>query len=461
MARCRCCWRKVLLCVCTSFICMALLFVYVAIMLCMNMNTTVTPRTGVKVQSQKSPHFVASGMLNNKGFAPLPKTFWEKHLDNMAFWNRLQLTIDRHFNAILYPSKAQRGLQNNSFDDFLLKQSFSEVIDMDHLNDILDNLPQEMQEFVSYMQNRDYPILLQPDGACGAPAKEEKEPPLLLLAIKTTEMNFMNRQAIRQTWGQTGWVAGQKTNEVVRGYIRRVFLLGKENQRESGVDVSESLKLESERYGDILQWDFEDKFFHLALKDVLFWSWFSRSCNRTRFIFKGDDDVFVNTPNMIAYLQDQLKKPQAYKSMINFMVGDVIRSAIPNRTNKSKYFIPDSFYNGYYPRYAGGGGVVYSGLLAKRLHHVSKRVHLFPIDDVYVGMCMSQLNALPIHHPAFLTFDFPEKEEELCSYHTVLLVHKRSANQMVKLWDDVKKTRTQCRDVALRIGDERKKDPKL
>lgn len=209
--------------------------------------------------------------------------------------------------------------------------------------------------------------------------------------------------------------------------------------------------MESVHHGDILQWGFKDTFFNLTLKDVLFWSWFSCFCNRTHFVFKGYDDVFVNTPKLITYLQDQLRKPQAHKTIKDFMVGDVIRAAMPHRVSESKFFIPESFYKGFYPTYAGGGGVVYSGALTQRLHYMSKRVHLFPIDDVYVGMCMIRFNAQLVYHPAFLTFHFPGKEEEqLCSYHTILLVHKQSPRQVIRLWADMKKTQTQCWDVPLR-----------
>lgn len=454
MARCFCRWRAVLICVCTPCISLALLFVYISVMLCMAMNSS--GQVGVQ-----TAHFVASGILRNKSFGPLPKTFWELHSDGDAFWNRLQLAIDRHFNPILRPNNTKMGFKNGTFHESVLQQSFSEVTNLNSTRIHFDKLSQQVQEFASHMQRRDYPTLIQPDGVCGAGAKDEKEPPLLLLAIKTTTLNFKNRQALRKTWGQAGWVSGQTRNSSGGGgYVRRVFLMGKEDPEELGVDLSLLLQLESQHYGDILQWDFKDTFFNLTLKDVLFWSWFSRSCSRTRFVFKGDDDVFINTPKMITYLQDQLKKPQAHKAMKDFMVGDVIGAALPNRAIKSKYFIPDSFYKGLYPTYAGGGGVVYSGLLTKRLHVISQRVHLFPIDDVYVGMCMIRLNAHPVHHPAFLTFDFPGKEEEeLCSYHRILLVHKRSPEQIIRLWAHVKKTQRQCQDVPLKGSD--KKENKL
>ncbi|XP_028315747.1 N-acetyllactosaminide beta-1,3-N-acetylglucosaminyltransferase 2-like [Gouania willdenowi] len=442
MATCFCHWRNLLICVCTSCTSLILMFLLTGyIILCLSMQS--------KSISLWEPNnlFVASGVLQIPSFAPLPKTFWDINFQN-AYWNKLQRTIDENFNPILN-IKAPRKPRRTSFDDLLIKQSFSKIRNSESMRKIFEELPEQMQEFVRYMQRRDYPLLLQPREACGVHAKDEKEPPLLLFAIKTSEMNIKNRIAIRKTWGKVGWAVGLKPNstEQVGGYIRRVFLLGKENT--DSMDLSSLLRMENEYYGDMLQWDFQDTFFNLTLKDVLFWDWFSKSCKQIAFVFKGDDDIFVNTPKMVAYLQEQRTKLQAMKTMDEFVVGDVIESAIPSRSSQSKYFIPDNFYNGLYPRYAGGGGVVYSGQLIKRLHNISKRVHLFPIDDVYVGMCILRLNTSPVHHPAFLTFDFKEKKS-LCSYHTILLVHKRSPSEVIKLWDDLKKTQTKCQHVPLR-----------
>lgn len=447
MARCHCRWRRVLICLCTPCVAVGLLFSYIAVMVTSNMMVT----RGVTMDTT---FFVAPGLYRNEGLAPLPKSFWDLQQNGDAMWNRLQLGMDRNYNPILRPKNGTRGFERNTYES-MLKENISTISSS-------DKLPPQMQEFVRHMHQRDYPILIQPNAACGAGAEEEEEPPLLLMAIKTKELNFNNRQVIRQTWGQVGWVAGRRrysSRGARGGYVRRVFLLGKDDAEDLGKEL---LQLESRNYGDILQWDFQDTFFNLTLKDVLFWNWFSQHCNRARFVLKGDDDVFVNTPAMINYLQDQLRNPQRYKAMRDFMVGDVIATAIPNRKSDSKYFVPNNFFKGLYPTYAGGGGVVYSGLLAKRLNYISKRIHLFPIDDVYVGMCMVRLNASPIHHPAFLTFDFREKEEESssCAYHTILLVHKRSPEQVGKLWLHLKETETECLNVTLRDNNGKKKGNK-
>ncbi|CAL8358311.1 unnamed protein product [Merluccius merluccius] len=201
-------------------------------------------------------------------------------------------------------------------------------------------------------------------------------------------------------WGQAGWMSG------CGGYVRRVFLLGTEGDQ--------------------------------------------RSCRGRAgmVLFKGDD-IFLNTPALVDYLQQQLGA--SARDMSRFMMGEVIRAVQPNRLKVSKYFVPDAFYIGLYPPYAGGGGVVYSGLLTKHLHLVSKMVHLYPIDDVYVGMCLLRLNANPSHLPAFLTFDFPKgKKMEWCTYHKIILVHKRTPDQVVQLWVQLKERQPLCCNGTLR-----------
>ena len=94
---------------------------------------------------------------------------------------------------------------------------------------------------------------------------------------------------------------------------------------------------------------------------------------------------------------------------------------------------------------------MYSGLLTKLLHLVSKRVHLYPIDDVFVGMCLLKLNAYPSHHPAFLTFDFPGDEEmKPCAYHKTIMVHKRMPDRVEQLWARLKESQPLCWNVTLR-----------
>ncbi|XP_038848405.1 LOW QUALITY PROTEIN: N-acetyllactosaminide beta-1,3-N-acetylglucosaminyltransferase 2 [Salvelinus namaycush] len=407
------------------------LCVYVTLAVCYGMTTSTGLSSPAPIPQILPESFIAPGLTLNGYLAPHPtSSFWDPKPHGGALWNRLQLHIDRHYNPILMP-----------------KSRFSEIRNFTSQMEDFQELP--LQMFVYSMHFRDYPVLIEPAKLCGCGLKKG-QCPLLLLAIKTQGLNFANRQAIRQTWGFGATGKG--------GVVRRVFLLGK-NHVEPHVDISELLQLENRHYGDILQWDFHDSFFNLTLKDVLLWDWLSAHCPLARFVFKGDDDVLLRTPALLDYLREQTIQSGGPRSegMKGFMVGDVIRAAVPNRVNSTKYFIPDSFYNGLYPPYGGGGGVVYSGELALRLNRISRRVHLYPIDDVYVGMCLHRLGVHPIHHPAFLTFNFPKKEGvEQCAYHTILLVHKRSRAQVMKLWSEIIRSQTECSNTILRMEKEKK-----
>lgn len=389
-------------------------------------------------------HFVATGASGNSGAqASHPvRPFWNLRLEDGALWNSLQHISDREHNPILRnnvtgPKTPKEKMVVCEQDEMWASQ----------LHDF-NTLPAQMKDFVLSMHCRYYPILLNQPNLCARDGTET-ETPILLMAIKSQVGNFENRQAIRETWGRSGWIQGDDGVRV--WFVCTVFLLARQDT-ETGPhpDLSALLDLESRTHEDILQWDFKDTFFNLTLKDILFWDWVSKHCPHIHFIFKGDDDVFLRTRALLDYLNQHEARVQKTdrnktKDLHDFVVGDVIANAWPNRQPGTKYYIPDSFYKGTYPAYAGGGGVVYTGSLVMRLQEVSRRVSLFPIDDVYLGMCLHRLGLSPSHHSGFLTFDLPEDlREKPCAYHNVLLVHKRSPKEMLTLWKELQVQTQEC-----------------
>ncbi|XP_074545943.1 N-acetyllactosaminide beta-1,3-N-acetylglucosaminyltransferase 2 [Halichoeres trimaculatus] len=392
-----------------------------------------------------SVHYVAPGTsANSSVLASHPlHPFWNLRLEDSALWNQMQHALDRRHNPILTGNtsgilrnpkrKRVSKIKDGCFPDCMAQCSFP------HVNGF-DGFPDQMKAFVRSMHCREYPSLISQPGLCRKNNSSlDLDSPMLVMAIKSQVGNFENRQAIRETWGRSGLVKGESNKK--GGLVRTVFLLGRQDSSTGPhPDLKNLLQLENQRFGDILQWDFRDTFFNLTLKDLLFWQWFQKYCPKATFVFKGDDDVFVRTGALLDYLNkqwDEHKLWRAYtnETEMNLFVGDVINNAMPNREPSTKYYIPGGFYKGAYPAYAGGGGVVYSGSLALRLKRVSERVHLFPIDDVYLGMCLHRLGLSPSHHPGFLTFDLPEGDRgKPCAYKSVLLVHRRTPNEMLTLW---------------------------
>uniref|UniRef100_A0A3B4XNW8 Hexosyltransferase n=1 Tax=Seriola lalandi dorsalis TaxID=1841481 RepID=A0A3B4XNW8_SERLL len=390
-------------------------------------------------------HYIAPGIApNSSALASHPLgPFWNLRLEDSALWNQLQHAWDRQHNPILRGNttglmRKPRAKLESEVEVECLSDCMSHKCTLPRMQD-LNSLPEKMISFIRSMHCREYPLLINQPGMCRRQNSSfGLDTPMLLMAVKSQVGNFENRQAIRETWGRSGLVRGESIKK--GGLVHTVFLLGRQDSSTGPhPDLNNLLNLENQKYGDILQWDFRDTFFNLTLKDLLFWHWLQQYCPTAIFVFKGDDDVFVRTDALLDYLNKQLEeqnllRARTNETSMNLFVGDVINNAMPNREPSTKYYIPERFYKGGYPPYAGGGGVVYSGSLALRLKEVSQRVRLFPIDDVYLGMCLHRLGLAPSHHAGFLTFDLPETDRgNPCAYRSVLLVHRRSPKEMLTL----------------------------
>ncbi|XP_042339093.1 N-acetyllactosaminide beta-1,3-N-acetylglucosaminyltransferase 2-like [Plectropomus leopardus] len=345
------------------------------------------------------------------------KRFWHQPELSKSFWNREQQRLDFINNPIV--SSALSGGSLGELPDWLNDTGPIDPCEPDHRvsTQIPDynTLPQRFQDFLLHMRCRKYPMLINQERVCDGK-------PFLLLAIKSLVPHFDRRQAIRETWGRAGVVANQT--------VVTVFLLGNTSPIDHLPDLLGMLRHEAKLHKDVLQWDYRDTFYNLTLKEVLFLEWFSQNCPHAQYVLKGDDDVFVNTLRIISLLEGLSDKRSK-----DLFIGDVISDAGPHRDKKLKYFVPDSVFVGLYPPYAGGGGYLYSGGLALRLYNVAQQIVLYPIDDVFTGMCLKKLGLVPEDHSGFKTFDIDDKyRTNPCVYRNLLLVHSRTPQEMLTIW---------------------------
>lgn len=337
--------------------------------------------------------------------------FWRQRVVATPFWNQEQRRLDFSYNS------SRAGLAEQP--DWLKDTGPAHPCQADPRVPVqvwdYDSLPQPFRDFLLHMRCRTFPMLLKQARACA-------RTPFLLLVVKSRPQHFERRQAIRETWGRTRTYGNQT--------VLTLFLLGSSSPLDHSPDLQGILGWEAELHKDLLQWDYRDTFFNLTLKEVLFLEWFSQNCPRARFVLKGDDDVFVNTLGIVRFLEELPENQEE-----DFFIGDIISNASPHRDQALKYFIPESVFVGRYPPYAGGGGYLLSGVVARRLYNVSRQVPLFPIDDVYTGMCLEKLGIVPGTHSGFKTFGIEERyRKNPCTYRSLMLVHSLTPQEMLRTW---------------------------
>ncbi|XP_012712136.2 UDP-GlcNAc:betaGal beta-1,3-N-acetylglucosaminyltransferase 9 [Fundulus heteroclitus] len=303
--------------------------------------------------------------------------------------------------------------------------------------------PFDFESYLREKDNRNFSLLIDQPGKCRIIEEEEggggaASAPFMLIAVKSTAADFDKRQVVRQTWGKEGTFQPG-------GSIRTVFLLGIPRNRSSLPQWDRLLTYESKAFKDILLWDFEDTFFNLTLKETHFLEWVNSSCPHVKFIFKGDADVYVNVENILEMLQG--REPDE-----DLFVGDIIVNARPIRRRSSKYYVPELVYGGgLYPSYAGGGGFVMSGHTARRLSSACQQVELFPIDDVFLGMCLQLIGVNPLRHQGFRTFGIPRPSAaphlqtfDPCFYRELMVVHSLSVPQIWLMWNLLHDPKLSC-----------------
>ncbi|XP_004569227.1 UDP-GlcNAc:betaGal beta-1,3-N-acetylglucosaminyltransferase 9 isoform X1 [Maylandia zebra] len=308
----------------------------------------------------------------------------------------------------------------------------------------LPTMPQfDFEAYLREKDNRNFKLLIDQPEKCHIRGAEEQgggsnNAPYMLIAVKSIAADFDKRQVVRRTWGKEGHFE----NDVS---IRTVFLLGVPKNRTALPLWDQLLSYESQTYKDVLLWDFEDTFFNLTLKETHFLNWINSSCPRVKFIFKGDADVYVNVENILEMLRGQQPNEDLF-------IGDIIIRAKPIRRRTSKYYVPEFLYGGgLYPDYAGGGGFVMSGHTAQRLSSACRQVELFPIDDVFLGMCLQLIGIKPSRHQGFRTFGIPRPSAaphlqtfDPCFYRELMVVHSLSVPQIWLMWNLLHDPKLSC-----------------
>lgn len=114
--------------------------------------------------------------------------------------------------------------------------------------------------------------------------KEQKA----FVAIVSAPSYFEKRQIIRDTWIQH-----------IDFPANIAFVIGRTHDSA----IQKDIEKESSNHSDIIQVDMVDGYWNLTMKDVALLNWLNINCPQIPFIFKCDDDVYVNAYNLGAILK--------------------------------------------------------------------------------------------------------------------------------------------------------------
>ncbi|XP_069502228.1 beta-1,3-galactosyltransferase 5-like [Ambystoma mexicanum] len=263
------------------------------------------------------------------------------------------------------------------------------------------------EEELPYLQSYNCTVLEEEAEFCQSPNGK----PLLVLAVKSHPSSSVRRAALRRTWAVQRQLLGYN--------IKAVFLMATTGSTRYMRVVSEEVK----EYHDILMWDFVESMHNLSLKERCFLEWLHHNCKEAKFIFKGDDDEFVNPEVVVRYVAET---PDAAAAIH----GSMQNTSVVMRTGKYRVS-EDLFPYLVYPLFVSGGGFIMPGDFIPALYQASTWLPGFPLDDVYFGLLALAANLSFRHDDRFYTLG---TWGGLCSYKRALVVHGVTPEVLVQIW---------------------------
>ncbi|GFU60319.1 lactosylceramide 1,3-N-acetyl-beta-D-glucosaminyltransferase [Nephila pilipes] len=193
-----------------------------------------------------------------------------------------------------------------------------------------------------------------------------EEDPYLLVLVHSAVNHFEHRNVIRNTWGNPGMDIPS---------IKVVFLLGTTNK------FQKEIVKENEIHRDIIQGDFLDSYHNLTYKHTMGLSWASSFCNRTKYLMKMDDDIFVDIYQFYDYIANRVRILDLRNNIAcYFQTGmPVVRDSVSKWFVSKKEYAQDTFND-----YCSGWAYLTTTYVAHRLYEAAKKLPYFWVDDVHL-----------------------------------------------------------------------------
>ncbi|XP_067828348.1 acetylgalactosaminyl-O-glycosyl-glycoprotein beta-1,3-N-acetylglucosaminyltransferase-like isoform X2 [Heptranchias perlo] len=268
------------------------------------------------------------------------------------------------------------------------------------------------QEVYPYMQH--YNCKFNTSEAKTCPSL--KSGSLLIIATNSQPTSFYRRSALRRSWAQS---------QQLKDYMVITFFMVAMTRNEKLMAL---VAYESREYGDIILWDFEEQRANLTLKIRCLLQWLNDECTSADFVLKVDDDEFVNPEAVVNYINGD-------KNATTAISGNVHRHPMVYRIGSNKvstYLHPSDIY----PDFASGGGYLVPRAFIPELYRQSKRLPVFPVDDVDMGYLVLA-SKIPLRHQN--QFHMWGLEYTVKKFKEAFVVHSLAPQQVIEMWNNLQK----------------------
>ncbi|XP_054273307.1 beta-1,3-galactosyltransferase 6-like [Macrosteles quadrilineatus] len=240
----------------------------------------------------------------------------------------------------------------------------------------------------------------------------------LIIVIVSAADNFVQRAAIRNSWGM--WSKDYTD-------VQYFFIIGS-----SGLPSDKISKLQKEqiKYNDLFLLSISDNYKTLTKKVLQAFVWFESEFNY-KYILKCDDDSFVLIPKVVDELKNKLIK---YEDLYWGYFDGRAHVKQVGKWKEKNWFLCDR----YLP-YALGGGYVLSRSLVHYIKENERLLGQYLSEDVSVGVWLSPLNITRKHDVRFDT----EYLSRGCN-NSYLVTHKQTPENMKELYSNIVNTGKLC-----------------
>ncbi|KAK6187335.1 hypothetical protein SNE40_005392 [Patella caerulea] len=204
--------------------------------------------------------------------------------------------------------------------------------------------------------------------------------------------------------------------------IRYAFFLG----LSGNMTMNKMIETEAAIFNDILMEDFQDSYLNLTYKTLMGFKYVAKLCNKTKYILKTEDNMWINIVGLQSMLQN------VTTDLDNAVAGACQYNAYPNGDKDSKWFASyQSFSQATYPGLCSGTGYVLKSHVLRNIYEVSKDVPLSHLEDVYISRCVHRLGYHLLPFPGFL---MPVTDPCVMKSDEVITSHEVSPEYLKTIW---------------------------